>query len=268
MRKSLVVLYGAASYGLFLVTFLYAIGFVGNVGVPKTIDSGPAGAFWPSLAINTGLLGLFALQHSGMARPGFKEWLTTYLPESMERSTYVLASSIALGLILWQWRPLPTVVWDVDVHWGELILWGLYGSGWTVVLVATFLISHAHLFGLKQVLAYWKGTEAEQPGFQTPGLYRHLRHPIMLGFVIAFWSTPEMTVGHLLFSVCTTAYIIAGLHLEERDLMNAFGKRYRRYRRKVPMLIPRLTPVETPDAKAKSSDRSTTRGARAGAQER
>jgi len=249
MRKALVFLYGAASYGAFLVVFLYAIGFVGNIAVPKTIDSGAGGAFWPSLLVNLGLLGLFALQHSGMARPGFKRWWTTYIPPSMERSTYVLASSIALGLILWQWRPLPAVVWDVEAAWAQSVLWGLFGLGWAVVLTATFMISHAHLFGLKQVHAYWQDMEPADPGFQTPGLYRHLRHPIMLGFLIAFWSTPEMTVGHLVFSVSTTAYILVGLHLEERDLIEAFGETYRRYRQEVPMLLPRLTPAETPEPK-------------------
>lgn len=240
MRRVAVFIYGLISYLIFFVSFLYAIGFVGNIAVPKSIDSGAAGALWPSLLVNLGLLGLFGLQHSGMARPGFKRWWTKIIPEPIERSTYVLFASSALILLMWLWQPMPAVVWSVEVEAGRTALWVLYGLGWGLVLVATFMISHAHLFGVKQVHRHWRGEEPAEPGFQTPGLYRYLRHPIMLGFLIAFWATPRMTVGHLVFALATTGYILVALRLEERDLVEAFGEKYRAYRERVPMFIPRL----------------------------
>lgn len=235
-----VFIYGLISYLVFFISFLYAIGFVGNIAVPKSIDSGTAGALWPSLLINLGLLTFFALQHSGMARPGFKRWWTRIIPEPIERSTYVLFASLALILLMGLWQPMPAVVWSVEAEAGRIGLWALYGLGWGLVLVATFMISHAHLFGVKQVHQYWRGEEPAEPGFQTPGLYRYLRHPIMLGFLIAFWATPRMTVGHLVFALATTGYILVALRLEERDLVEAFGEKYRAYRERVPMFIPRL----------------------------
>lgn len=239
MSRSIALLYGALCYLIFLVTFLYAIGFVGNLVVPKTIDSGEPGAFWPSLLVNLGLLGVFAVQHSVMARPGFKRWWTRIVPEPVERSTYVLFASLALLLLYWQWRPLPEVVWAVEDGVGRALLWGLFALGWGLVLVSTFMISHAHLFGVKQVHQYWRRQEPALPGFQTPGLYRYLRHPIMAGFFIAFWATPVMTVGHLLFALATTGYILIAVQLEERDLVQAFGERYQAYRQRVPMFVPR-----------------------------
>ena len=241
MRRFLSFLYGLVNYLIFLGVFLYAIAFIGDFGVPKTINSGePTGAFWSSLLINAGLLGLFALQHSGMARRGFKQWWTEIVPEPIERSTYVLFSNVVLILLFWQWRPLTDVVWQVDIAWGQYALWGLFGLGWTLVLVATFMISHAHLFGLKQVHEHMQGEEPSPPEFQVKGLYRYVRHPLNLGFLIAFWATPEMTLGHLVFAIATTGYIFIAMGLEERDLIARFGARYRRYRERVPMIVPGL----------------------------
>lgn len=240
MTRLTVFLYGAVCYLIFFATFAYAIGFVGNVLVPKSIDSGTPGAFWPSLLINLGLLGVFGIQHSVMARPGFKRWWTKLVPKPIERSTYVLFASVALILLFWQWRPLPEIVWSVEHQAGRTVLWSLFGLGWGLVLVATFMISHAHLFGMRQVYDYLNRRHLWEPGFQTPGLYGHMRHPIMTGFFIAFWATPDMTVGHLIFAIVTTSYILVALKLEEHDLMAAFGERYAAYRRRVPMFIPRL----------------------------
>lgn len=240
MKRIVALIYGIISYLIFLTTFLYAIGFVGNFIVPKSIDSGFAGAFWPSLTINILLLGLFGLQHSGMARPGFKKWWTKIVPESIERSTYVLFASLALILLYGLWQPMPAVIWDVDGQAGQMVLWIAYSLGWGLVLAATFMISHAHLFGVHQVYDNFKKQEQWEPEFQTPGLYRYMRHPLMTGFFIAFWVTPHMTVGHLLFAIVTTAYIlVATLQFEERDLKNIFGQQYKDYLKQVPAFIPR-----------------------------
>lgn len=241
MRKILVLAYGIGAYLLFLGTFLYAIGFVGNLFVPKSIDSGMRGTFWLSVAINVGLLGLFGVQHSVMARPRFKHWWTKFVPKPVERSTYVLFASLALIFLFWQWRPLPQIVWSVHDDVGRLALWSLSGLGWTLVLVSTFLISHAHLFGVSQVHAYFRRMQLAEPGFQTPSLYRYVRHPMQAGFLIAFWATPLMTGGRLLFALVTTAYILVALQFEEHDLIVFFGKRYEAYRERVPMLIPKFT---------------------------
>lgn len=238
MKRAAALLYGTICYLVFLVAFVYAIGFVGNLVVPKSIDSGEIGAFWPSLLINLGLLGLFAVQHSVMARPGFKRWWTKFVPAPVERSTYVLFSSLALFLLYWQWQPLPGIVWSVEQEIGRVVLWSLFGLGWGLVLVSTFMISHAHLFGLKQVHRFWRRSAPAAPGFQTPGLYRHLRHPIMAGFVVAFWATPDMSVGHLVFALATTGYILIAVRFEERDLVRAYGEQYEAYRNRVPMLFP------------------------------
>ncbi len=241
MRKILVLAYGIGCYLLFLATFLYAIGFVGNLFVPKSIDSGVTGPFWISVAINVGLLGLFGVQHSVMARPRFKHWWTKIVPKPVERSTYVFFASLALILLFWQWRPLPQTVWSVHNDVGRWALWSLSGLGWALVLVSTFLISHAHLFGVSQVHAYFRRKQLTEPGFQTPGLYSYVRHPMQAGFLIAFWATPLMTGGRLLFALVTTAYILVALQFEEHDLIAFFGKRYEAYRERVPMLIPKLT---------------------------
>ena len=238
MGRILAFIYGIISYGLFLGTYCYAIAFVGDFGVPKTINSGEIGAFWPSLFINAGLLSLFALQHSGMARPGFKKWWTKIIPEPIERSTYVLLASASLILLYWFWQPMAGTIWTVENETVRWILWGLFGFGWALVVYVTFLISHAHLFGLTQVRDFMKDRELWSPKFQTPNLYQHMRHPMMLGFFFAFWAIPDMTVGHLLFSVATTGYILVALQLEEHDLLDAFGERYQKYCEQVPMLIP------------------------------
>jgi protein-S-isoprenylcysteine O-methyltransferase Ste14 len=232
--------YGAVAYALFLFTFLYAIGFVAGALVPKHIDSGAAVATGSALMVNLALLALFALQHSGMARPAFKRWWTRLVPASIERSTYVLLSSLILLLLFWQWRPLPMAIWQVDSGAARLALYALSGVGWLLVLTGSFLINHFELFGLKQAWHHGRSAPAtgEQP-FVTRAFYRIVRHPLMLGFLIAFWATPTMTAGHLLFALATTGYIlIAVKYLEERDLVAAFGDTYRDYQRQVPMLLP------------------------------
>jgi methanethiol S-methyltransferase len=238
MARVLTFLYGLAAYLLFLVAFLYAIGFVTVVIVPKTIDSGPVVPITEAIVVNLLLLSLFAIQHSSMARQPFKRWLTRYLPASMERSTYVALASLYLILMFWQWRPIPTVVWHIDNQTLAMTVLGISFFGWFLVLLSTFLINHFELFGLHQVIANLFGRTMPAPHFKTPVLYKAVRHPIYLGFIIAFWAVPTMTVGHLLFAAVTTAYIFVGIWLEERDLVRMFGDDYRRYRQRVAMLIP------------------------------
>jgi protein-S-isoprenylcysteine O-methyltransferase Ste14 len=242
-RRILALGYGVASYLIFLVTFCYAVGFVGGLLVPRTVDHGIDGApFGVALLINTALLGLFAVQHSVMARPAFKRWWTRFVPPVIERSTYVLLASLVLLLMYWQWRTMPAVLWQVDQPAFRVVLWTLFAAGWGTVLAATFMINHFELFGLRQVFAAWRGAPGGDTGFRANLLYRLVRHPLMLGFLVAFWATPAMTAGHLLFAIGTTGYILVALQLEERDLLAELGDSYRVYRSSVPMLIPGLHP--------------------------
>ena len=238
MSRILAVFYGAIAYLIFFVTFLYALGFVGNLVVPKSIDSGVAGSFAQSLLIDVLLLGIFAVQHSVMARPAFKRWWTQFVPQAVERSTYVLLSSLALILLFWLWQPMNGVIWSVDNAAGRNVIWALFWLGWVIVLTSTFLINHFDLFGLRQVYLYSRGREYTQIGFRTPFLYGLVRHPIMLGFIIAFWATPDMSVGHLVFAITTTLYILIALQFEEHDLVSYHGVAYEEYRRQVSMILP------------------------------
>ena len=238
--RSVAVLYGVVAYAVFFLSFLYAVGFVGDLVVPRTIDSGAVGSVGGALVVDILLLGLFAVQHSLMARPALKAWWTRFVAPSVERSTYVLLASLALILLFWQWRPLPTAIWSF--HSGPVFLafWGVCLLGWATVLLSTFMINHFDLFGLRQVWAYRARKEIPPADFRTPLFYRIVRHPIYLGFILAFWSTPTMSQGHLLFAFATTAYILIAIQLEERDLLATFGAHYHDYRSRVGMLSPRF----------------------------
>jgi len=231
------ILYAVAVYIFFAITFSYAIGFVGNVFVAKTIDSGEPASLAAALVVNLALLAVFAIQHSVMARRGFKQAWTRFVPQRVERSTYVLFATAALALLLWQWRPIPQpIVWQVTDPLAVNALWAVFWLGWGVLLLATFLINHFELFGLQQ--AFTRTTSVREPQFRTPLLYRYVRHPIYLGFMLAFWAAPVMSAGHLLFAAGATGYILIGIAFEERDLIAQFGEEYRHYRAQVGMLIP------------------------------
>jgi protein-S-isoprenylcysteine O-methyltransferase Ste14 len=236
--KFIAFLYGIAAYLVFLVTVLYAIGFVMGLVVPKTIDTGTPSPAAEAVIVNLLLMTLFAVQHSVMARQGFKAWWTQFVPKPVERSTYVLLASLSLLLLFWQWRPLPAIIWDVRDPDLAVTIATLSFAGWVLVFTSTFLINHFELFGLRQVTNHLADKELPPPRFRTPLFYKFVRHPLYLGFIIAFWATPTMTVGHLLFAVVTTLYILIGIALEERDLVALFGDEYRRYKQRVSMLIP------------------------------
>lgn len=237
MQRVLVFIYGVVAYALFFATFLYAIGFVGNLFVPKAIDSAPQVPFIQALLVNLGLLGLFAVQHSVMARRSFKRWVTRFIPHSAERSTYVVASSLALIVLFVFWQPMGGVIWSIENPQAQILLHVAFAFGWLLVLVSTFLINHFDLFGLRQVWLNLRNTPYTDVPFVMPWMYRLVRHPLYLGFLLGFWATPVMTVAHLVFALATTGYILIAIQLEERDLMR-FHPEYAEYRRRVPMLIP------------------------------
>jgi len=238
MGRVISFVYGVLAHLSFLLILFYLIGFLANVGVPKSIDSGPATPFGQALAINIALLALFAIPHSVMARPGFKQWWTTIIPTHLERSTYVLISNVFVVLLMWQWRPMTEVIWNVDHPVGTVVLWGLFGLGWFVLVFASFMINHFDLFGTRQVYLHLRGEDYTFPTFEATGFYRYIRHPLMLGWLLGFWSTPQMTVGHLVFAIGTTVYILVAIQIEERDLVKFHGEAYEQYRRQVSMLLP------------------------------
>jgi methanethiol S-methyltransferase len=246
MKRIAAFAYGVVCYGVFFATLLYAIGFLGNFGVPKSIDSGPEGSILMALTIDGALLAIFALQHSIMARPWFKRAWTRLVPEPVERSTYVLFSSLALLLMFWQWCPIGGVVWSINSGIAETVILGFYVVGLLIVLLSTFLINHFDLFGLRQVYLYMMGRRYTHLEFRTPFFYRYVRHPLYVGWLLTFWSAPVMTVAHLFFAAMTTAYILAAIQFEEADLISLHGEKYRHYRKDVPMIIPALAPKVAP----------------------
>ena len=239
MNRYFAVTYGAISYVLFLAVFVYAIGFVGGL-TPRSVDHAIASPAGWAVVIDVVLLTLFAAQHSVMARPAFKRWWTRYVPVPVERSTYVLLASLVLALLIWQWRPISTMVWDVTWRPARVVIWGLFWLGWAIVLAATFMINHCELFGLRQVFAVWRSRPQAETGFRTTLFYRVVRHPLNLGFIVAFWAAPTMTAGHLLFAGVTTGWILLAMQLEEHDLQAILGARYAAYRETVPMIVPGL----------------------------
>jgi protein-S-isoprenylcysteine O-methyltransferase Ste14 len=238
LSRTFILAYGLSAYVLFFGTFLYLIGFIGGFGVPKTLDSGVPGPVGLAVAVNVGLLALFAIQHTIMARPAFKRWWTTVIPEPAERSTFVLVTSLLLCLTAWQWRPIPGVVWHVEGA-AAIAIYTISAVGWVMVLASTFIIDHFDLFGLRQTLSYAFGRSYRPPQYKEVYLYRFCRHPLMLGFLIAFWATPTMSASHLLFAGVCTAYVLVAIKIEERTLVQLHGTAYEDYRRRVPALIPR-----------------------------
>ncbi|HLZ34285.1 MAG TPA: isoprenylcysteine carboxylmethyltransferase family protein [Nitrospira sp.] len=247
MNRITAFIYGTLCYVVFLATFLYGVAFLGNIGLSRTIDGEATSPFWLAMMINTLLLGLFAVQHSVMARPAFKRWWTRFIPKPVERSTYVLFSSIALLLLFYSWQPMGGTIWEVRDPILRGTIHGLFAGGWLLILAATFLINHFDLFGMRQVWLYLKGEPYTPLKFATPGLYRYVRHPLYVGWLLTFWATPMMTAAHLVFAIATSAYILIAIRWEERDLVDAHGPAYAQYRQEVPMLIPAVRPYPTAD---------------------
>jgi len=254
MKKLIFLVYGAAAYIIFFATFCYAVGFVSALVVPKHIDSVPQSPLSYALLVNAGLLALFALQHSVMARPAFKQWWIKFVPEPIERSTYVLLASLCLILLFWYWQPLGGVIWQVESETARIVLQSLCLIGFGIVLISTFLINHFDLFGLRQVWLHFTGKKYEPLPFRTPLFYKYVRHPLYLGFIIAFWATPTMTAAHLFFAVMTTGYMLTAIQFEEKDLIRHFGERYREYRRNAPMLIPFTKGVKSRKVRTRSME--------------
>jgi protein-S-isoprenylcysteine O-methyltransferase Ste14 len=249
MVRGLFLAFGGVSHAMFLVVFLYMACFVGNFAVPKTIDAPATQTSLPmALAINALLLAQFAVPHSVMARPGFKKVWTRIIPTAVERSIYVLIANLSMILLLWQWRPITAIVWDVPGPVGRALMWTLFAAGWLLVPLASLMISHFDLFGTRQVWLNFRRQAYEYLPFHTPMLYKLVRHPLYVGWMIAFWATPTMTAGHLLFAAVLTVYMLVAIPLEERDLVNVFGEKYEEYRRRVPALVPRLCPQRDPSS--------------------
>lgn len=238
--KALLLIYGTLSYLFFFGVILYLIAFTGNLLVAKGVDTGTSTSLLNALFINIGLITLFGIQHSVMARPVFKAWITRFVPQSIERSTFVLVASLLVTLLIWQWQPIPTVVWSIESPVGKAIMYGLFALGWGLLFLSTFLIDHFELFGLKQVFQQLKTYQPVNPTFKTPWLYKLVRHPMMVGIIIGLWATPLMTIGHGLFASCMTLYILIGIHYEEKDLVKTFGKAYQEYQKQVPKILPQL----------------------------
>lgn len=256
MKRWTYLMYGVACHLLFLATFAYMAGFVGNLFVPRTIDTTSGGSLGVALAINLLLIGLFSVQHSVMARPAFKRVWTLLVPKPVERSTYVLLSCVVLGVLMWQWRGIDTVVWDVQQPLARGFLWGLFAVGWLAVPAVSLLIDHFDLFGTRQVWLYFRGREYTALPFRTPLAYAHVRHPLYIGWSLAFWATPTMTVGHLLFAGVLTVYMGLAALVEERDLIVHFGRQYEEYRRKVPMFVPRFGRAKITNSENVSSEQA------------
>uniref|UniRef100_A0A7C2K3P1 methanethiol S-methyltransferase n=1 Tax=Schlesneria paludicola TaxID=360056 RepID=A0A7C2K3P1_9PLAN len=260
MKRSLVLLAAGLNYAMFLGVFLYAVGFIGSFLTPTRLD-GPAAEPWPqALAINLLLVLTFGLQHSLMARPAFKRWLARFVPMPMERGVYMLATNLALALLFWQWRPMGAPVWDVTAPAARMAVWSLFACGWLTVLATTFLINHFDLFGLRQAWLYFRGRDYSHLAFATPGPYQIVRHPLYVGWLVAFWATPTMGLAHFLFALGMTAYILTAIPFEERNLVNLHGEPYEAYRRRVPMLIPRLRWTATTSPRGKEAVTAASRG--------
>jgi protein-S-isoprenylcysteine O-methyltransferase Ste14 len=240
MKKLAIFIYGILSYVMFLGVFVYAIGFIGNIKITNSIDSLPGIPFTQALMINLGLLSLFALQHSGMARKGFKYWITKYIPKSAERSTYVLLSNVVMIVMFYYWQPMGGTIWSVDSDFGKTSLMTVYMFGWALVLISTFLINHFYLFGLQQVWAELKSKTIPDANFVTPSLYKAVRHPLYVGWLVVFWAAPIMTVAHFVFALMSSVYILVAIQFEEKDLVDEFGDTYKKYQEQVPMIIPRI----------------------------